>query len=202
MKLAVAGVMPDDYREIDAEFLRKIRNDGFHSVGCYEESLTALGAEGRKDFKSMLDGEGLGVHSWFIISETHIRPNHPDRGRDLDRFRLGAEIAHELGAESVGTSPGSFDPRHRWTAHPDNFAHRPLEYIADSFAEICPFFEDTGVKFGFEFGSAAVINTSERALWVLNAVKLAECFRLEIVESPRFKKLEESDTIQVTFEMD
>ncbi|MBT5413735.1 MAG: sugar phosphate isomerase/epimerase [Rhodospirillaceae bacterium] len=171
MKLAVAGLLPDDYRKIDSGFLRQLSDDGFKAVGCYEEPLVELGAEGRKEFKAKLDDFGLGVHSWFVVTDTHIRPDHPDRSRDVDRFRLSAEMAHELDAESVGTSPGSFDPRFRWAGHPDNLKHEGRELMADSMREICPFYEDADVKLGLEFGSASVVISPQQALWVLNAVQ-------------------------------
>ena len=174
MKLAVADVFDRGYEQWSYAFLRGLRDKGFHSIGFYEAPLLALGIAGRTDLKKKLDDAGLGVHSWFVACHTHIRPDDPRRRHDLDRFRESAELAAFFGAESVGTSPGSFDERHHWTAHPQNFRPETLELVASSLRQIVPFFEERKVKLGLEFGVPTAVDSIEKALWVVNAVGSAQ----------------------------
>lgn len=170
MKLAIADVFGRPYTAWDTQFLDGLRRMGFHSIGLYEAPLLELGDEGRLTLKRKLADAGLGVHSWFVVCHTHIRPRDNRRQADLDRFRRSADMAAFLGAESVGTSPGSFDERHHWTAHPENFQFETLCLVADSLREIVPIFEQRGVKLGLEFGNPTAVPSAEGALWLLDAV--------------------------------
>ena len=170
MKLAIADIFDRKYEDWTYAFLRGLKDKGFHSIGFYEAPLVELGKAGRRELKSKLEDAGLGVHSWFVACHTHIRPDDPRRRRDLERFRESAEIAAFFGAESVGTSPGSFDERHHWTAHPMNFRFETLRLVAASLREIVPFFEEHQVRLGLEFGVPTAVDTVEKALWVVNEV--------------------------------
>jgi sugar phosphate isomerase/epimerase len=174
MELAIADVFNQPYRAWDGAFLNGLRRKGFRSVGLYEQPLVDLGEEGRRALKQRLDDAGLRVHSWFVVCHTHIRPKDGRRPGDLDRFRRSAEFAAFLGADSVGTSPGSFDERHHWTAHPDNTRFDTLRLVADSLSEIAPVFEDAGVKLGLEFGVPTAVPTAEAALWLIDTVGSAK----------------------------
>jgi sugar phosphate isomerase/epimerase len=170
MELAIADVFNKPYHAWDGAFLDGLRSRGFHSVGLYEQPLTELGETGRRDLKRRLDDAGLRVHSWFVVCHTHIRPKDSRRPGDLDRFRRNAEFAALLGADSIGTSPGSFDERHHWTAHPDNARFDTLRLVADSLAEIVPICREVSVKLGLEFGVPTAVPTVEAALWLIDAV--------------------------------
>ena len=174
MKLAVADLFDRGYEQWSYAFLRGLRDKGFHSIGFYEAPLLALGKTGRSELKKKLGDAGLGVHSWFVACHTHIRPDDPRRAHDLDRFRESAELAAYFGAESVGTSPGSYDERHHWTAHPKNFQLEALELVAASLRQIVPFFEERNVKLGLEFGVPTAVDTIDKALWLVKTVGSAQ----------------------------
>lgn len=170
MEIGIADVFNRPYATWDGAFLDGLRRKGFTSVGLYEQPLVDLGEEGRRGLKRRLDDAGLRVHSWFVVCHTHIRPKDPRRSTDLDRFRRSADFAAQLGADSVGISPGSFDERHHWTAHPDNLRFETLKLVADSVAEIIPIYEQANVTLGLEFGVPTAVPTVERALWLIDAV--------------------------------
>ena len=172
MKLGVAGYgIPDDLADIDSKILRNLKSDGFSGFfGGSEEKMEALGSDGRKRLKNLCEDEGVEIASWFVVTQTHIRPNHPDKKKDVESFRRSAEMAVEVGCKSIGTSPGSLDDRGRWFAHPDNWKQEPLDMLAESLSEIVKFFEGSDVKLCLEYGSPTVVNTPERALWLAEQV--------------------------------
>ena len=171
MRLTVAGdYLPSDYADIDQATLRKIRDDGFTGTMAGPDQLEALGTEGRKRLRGMLEDEGVDIVSWFVVTPSHIRPDHPNRKKDVARFRRSVDLSQEIGCTSIGTSAGSFDPRGGWVAHPDNWGQRGLELLADSLREITKFFDDSGVYLCLEFGSATVLNSPERVRWVIDEV--------------------------------
>jgi sugar phosphate isomerase/epimerase len=170
VELAIGDLFKRPYDTWDAAFLRGLRAKGFRSVGLFEAPLVDLGDAGRREFKQKLDDAGLRVHSWFVICHTHVRPTDPRRPGDIDRFKRSAEYAALLSPDNVGTSPGSLDDRYQWTAHPDNLLFDSTRRVADSLAEILPFYEAAGVTFGLEFGVPTAVPTVERALWVVDAL--------------------------------
>ena len=87
MRLTVTGNLPDDFSEIDSALLRKIRADGFSGVAGGIEAIEALGREGRQRLKGLFEDEGMILVSPFVVTQTHLRPDDPERPQVVERFR-------------------------------------------------------------------------------------------------------------------
>ncbi|MCL4851848.1 MAG: sugar phosphate isomerase/epimerase [Bryobacteraceae bacterium] len=83
--------------------LSEIQELGFHYVeleGLGRENLIAVHAR-RKELRSVLDDCGLHVHNFCVVDPDMVHVDAAVRQPALDRFRLGAEIAEVLEAETL-----------------------------------------------------------------------------------------------------
>ena len=126
MRLGVVGMLPADFRDIDADHLEaiaalRLTGAGFHAPGeLLAEVRTAECARVAAEFASAgVDPVQFGIG----YGECLFDPDEDIRERVLNKIRRGLEVGRDLGAHVVLIRTGSLNPAGSYSPCRDN--HRP-----------------------------------------------------------------------------
>lgn len=113
----------------------------------------------------------------------YFNPVHPDEGKiknGIAVFKDHLSLAKRLGCDIVGSETGSYNGD-KWTYHPLNRTEEALARVVRTFAELCEYAQERGVKVGMEgaFGHVCHnVKTLERAVKTIGADNIKIIFDL------------------------
>ncbi len=159
MKLGVAGMLPGDWRNIDQEATRKIRNAGFLGASLFiNRPLEAEKAEIRR-VKAAFDAGGLEIaqtNGWY---EALVNPDDALRIQGVLGLQALVRIARQVDAPTTYVRPGGLNPNGHWYPHPENHSPRTFERLVDSLRQGAVVAEGEGMLLAIEGHVLSVLDT-------------------------------------------
>jgi len=170
MKLGVAGLLPGDWRKIDREATRRVREAGFLGAQWFiPKPLEADPHEIERVRQAFADG-GLeiaqvnGSYERLVDTDDTLRK---EGVRGLQALtRLGAKVK----APTVYVRPGSLNTNHHWGPHPANHTFETFDRLVDSLRQVCAVAEGEGVLLAIEGHVLSPLDTARRVRDLLDAV--------------------------------
>jgi sugar phosphate isomerase/epimerase len=170
MKLAVAGLMPADFRNVDDEVARQIRAAGF--VGCSCLFPDPMGTTDREvdRLRDTLHRAGVAVAQTNAFYQSLVNPDPHLRREGIEAQQAAVHICQRLQGEMLYVRPGSLNLRGHWWPHPDNHKPETIDRLVDSLQAIAPVAEDAGVTLAIEGHTVSPLDTPQKVREVIDRV--------------------------------
>jgi sugar phosphate isomerase/epimerase len=170
MKLGVLGLLPPDWRNIDVQAARRVKEAGFLGAQWFiPRPLEADPEDIQRVNRAFAEG-GLeiaqvnGSYERLVDSDDELRA---EGVRGLSALiRLGAMVQ----TPSVYVRPGSLSAAHHWGPHPLNTAPETLDRLVDSLRKVCRVAEAEGMLLAIEGHVLSPLDTPRRARQVIDVV--------------------------------
>lgn len=151
MKLAVAGLVPSDLREITAGRLAEIRRMGFAGASWHVGDAGALDEGSCTRVRVAFEEAGLVLAQ--VLPPQHPSLVHPDPTQRAAGVQLMAQccrLTQWLGGGNLYVRPGSVNPKGPWTPHPENRKPETLRWLVESLQALCEVAVDAEVMLAIE----------------------------------------------------
>jgi len=170
MKLAVAGLVPADFRAVDDAVARNIRASGF--VGCsitFQDPPSVLESEVDK-LRDTLHRAGVAIAQTNALYQALVNPDKTLRQEGIAAVHAAVRIAKRLQGDMLYIRPGSLNPRGHWWPHPDNHKPETIDRLVASLRAITPLAEDLGVTLAIEGHTVSPLSTPQLVRQVIERV--------------------------------
>ncbi len=130
---------------------------------CGDEMPRRVEPQTLRRIKSASEASGVGI---CAVNGT-FNMIHPDRGEvedGVERFRVVAAAAAELGSPLVTLCTGTRCRESMWRPHEDNETEEAWRDMVDTCGRLCDVAVQNGILLGVETEASNVVNTPEKAL--------------------------------------
>ena len=173
MRLGVVGMLPADFRNIDADHLEaiaalRLTGAGFHSPGeLLGEVKMAECDQVAAEFASV----GIDLVQFGIgFGECLFDPDEEVRERVLNKIRRGLEVGRDLGAHVVLIRTGSLNPAGSYSPCRDNHTPESRQRLIQSLREVADKAESVDTTVVVETHLLTIMDSPETNAQVLEAV--------------------------------
>jgi L-ribulose-5-phosphate 3-epimerase len=170
MKLGVAGLLPGDWRTIDKEACRKVRQAGFLGASLFINKPLEADTHDIQRVKNAFEAGGLEIaqaNGWY---EALINPDDHLRSAGIQGLQALVKIGKMVGAPTTYIRPGGVNPRGHWYAHPENHTPAAFERLIDSLKKVCQVAADEGMIMAIEGHVLSILNSPQKVRNLLDAV--------------------------------
>jgi len=162
--------LPGDWRKIDVEACRRIRDLGFHGVTLRINRPLEAQQEDVTRVQHAFQDADLGIaqlNGWY---ETLCNYDDAVRAQGVAGMIALARIGAVVQAPSVYVRPGGHNPNGHWYVHPENYSQRTFDLVVDSLRKVCAVAEREGVLIAIEGLVTSVLDTPQRMRELFDAV--------------------------------
>lgn len=170
IKIAVAGLLPADWRAIDAATCRAVQAAGFSGVSIVIDKPLEAQPDEIARVKAALDITGLRCAQANGMYERLIDADPARRALGIRGHQALTRIGRALDAHCVYVRPGSRNPRGHWWHHKDNHTQEAFDTLVDSCKQIARTAEQEGMTLAIEGHVSSTLDTPQRARDLLDAV--------------------------------
>jgi sugar phosphate isomerase/epimerase len=171
MLLGVAGLIPGDWKSIDAAVLDNVAEHGFKTVQIRVTDPQSMKDKDVKRLKSMFDSRGfempqtVGNYGGKLIAEDETQ-----RKDEIKFVKRMINVTARLGSPNTYLRPGSLNPKGGWMPHPENHTPEVFDRLVDSTKQICQVAENEGIMIAVEGGTVCPIDSPQRMKDLIDAV--------------------------------
>jgi sugar phosphate isomerase/epimerase len=171
MLLGVAGLVPGDWKTIDAAVLDNVAEHGFKTVQIRVDDPQSMNDKDVKRLKSMFDARGfempqtVGNYGGKLISESES-----DRKNEIKFVKRMVNLTARMGSPNTYLRPGSLNPKGGWMPHPENHSDKVFDRLIDSTKQICQVAENEGIMIAVEGGTVCPVDSPQRMKDLIDAV--------------------------------
>lgn len=170
MKLGVAGLLPPDWRTIDAAVTSRVRAAGFHGAQWFfprplEADLTEVRRV--KQAFAAVELEVAQVNGWY---EDLVNPDDTRRAAGVQGASALVRLGRMVGSITTFIRPGSLNPRGSWYPHPGNHTPETFDRLVTSLRLVCQTAETEGVTLVIEGHVLSPLDSPRRMRDLLDAV--------------------------------
>ncbi len=170
MKLGVAGLLPSDWRQIDAAAARRVREAGFLGAQWFiPDPLAADPGDVVRVRQAFRDG-GLEIAQLNGSYERLVDPDSALRAEGVRGLSALIRIGARIAAPTVYVRPGSLNLRSHWGPHPANHTSATFTRLVDSLRQACAVAEREGVLLAIEGHVLSPLDTPSKVRALLDAV--------------------------------
>ena len=170
MRAGVAGLMPRELSDVNADVARKIRETGFTGVSVVMHDPEGSPRAEYERVRDVLADAGVTVAHANPIYECLVNPDESVRQEGIRVLQHSCRCCRWLGSGITHVRPGSLNPRGHWWPYPGNTSPETIARLIDSLRQVAPAAEDEGVVLALEGGVPSPLDTPERVEYVLEAV--------------------------------
>ncbi len=163
--------MNGDWRAIDADVLRNVRNLGFSVLQIRVDDPRELGPSNSRALKQLFEEHGV------VVGQTVgnyggglVAADNGERAAAVEFMKGMCGVTVNLGAPDTYLRPGSLNPGSPWFPHPDNRSPRVFDRLVDSARQVCATAESEGVLIAVEGGVVCPLFSARRIRDFLDAV--------------------------------
>jgi sugar phosphate isomerase/epimerase len=170
MKLGVAGLLPGDWRKIDAVAIKQVRNAGFKGASLFIPKPLEARKEEILKVKQAFQQSNLEVaqaNGWY---EALVNPEESIRNEGVLGLQALLRISRMVDAPTTYVRPGGLNPRGHWYPHPDNHSQQTFDRLVDSLKKVAREAEREGVILAIEGHVLSCLDTPQRVRDLLDAV--------------------------------
>lgn len=171
MKLAVAGLLPSDWRAIDEAACQRVLDAGFAGISVVvNKPLEATPEDGLR-VRRALDATGLvcaQANGWY---ECLINKDPTIRAEGVRGHQALTRIGRQLNAHCVYVRPGSHNPSGHWWHHAENHTQATFDVLVESCKQIARTAEQEGMTLAIEGHVSSTLDTPQRARDLLDVVR-------------------------------
>jgi sugar phosphate isomerase/epimerase len=168
MKLAVAGLLPADFRNVDDEVARRVAAAGFVGCSCFFPDPMATTDREVDRLRETLHSAGVAVAQTNAFYQSLVNPDLRREG--VNALKAAVAICRRLQGDMLYVRPGSLNPGGHWWPHPDNHKPETIDRLVDSLQAVAPVAEDAGVTLAIEGHTVSPLNTPQQVRDVIERV--------------------------------
>jgi sugar phosphate isomerase/epimerase len=170
LSIAVAGLLPSDWRAIDAAACRTAQAAGFSGVSIVIDRPLEAQPDEIARVKAALDATGLRCAQANGFYERLIDADPARRALGIRGHQALTRIGRAFDAHCVYVRPGSRNPRGHWWHHKDNHTQEAFDTLVDSCKQIARTAEQEGMTLAIEGHVSSTLDTPQRVRDLLDAV--------------------------------
>jgi sugar phosphate isomerase/epimerase len=170
MKLAVAGLLPADLRNVDDEVARRVRAAGFVGCSCFFTDPTAPTVAELDRLRDTLRRAGVAVAQTNARYECLVNPDESLRKQGIATLQAAVKVCQRLQGDNLYVRPGSMNPNGPWFPHPDNHKQETIDRLVDSLRQVASAAEDAGVTLALEGHTVSPLDTPHIVREVMDRV--------------------------------
>lgn len=170
VKLAVAGLLPADWRNVDDEVARRVRAAGFVGCSCFFPDPTAPTVAELDRLRDTLHRAGVAVAQVNARYECLVNPDESLRKQGIAALQAAVKVCQRLQGDNLYVRPGSMHPVGHWLPHPDNHKPETIDRLVDSLRPVASAAEDAGVTLAIEGHTVSPLDTPAMVRAVIDRV--------------------------------
>lgn len=170
MKLAVAGLLPADLRNVDDEVARRVRAAGFVGCSCFFTDPTTPTVAELDRLRDTLHRAGVAVAQTNARYECLVNPDESLRKQGIATLQAAVKVCQRLQGDNLYVRPGSMHPDGHWFPHPDNYKPETIDRLVDSLRQVASAAEDAGVTLAIEGHTVSPLDTPQTVREVIDRV--------------------------------
>lgn len=163
MLLGVSGLVDGDWRAIDANVLKKVRQLGFAVLQVRVDDPRDLDDANAGTLKQRFEDHGV------LVGQTVgnyggglVAADDGERTAAIEFMKRMCGVTAALGAPDTYLRPGSLNPASPWYPHSENRSPEVFDRLVDSARQICVTAESEGVKVAVEGGVVCPLYSARR----------------------------------------
>ncbi|MDA1279043.1 MAG: sugar phosphate isomerase/epimerase [Chloroflexi bacterium] len=163
MLLGVAGLVPGDWKSIDAAVLDNVAEHGFKTVQIRVNDPQSMKDKDIARLKSMFESRGfempqtVGNYGGKLVAE-----NEAERKEEIKFVKRMVNLTARLGSPNTYLRPGSLNPKGGWMPHPKNHSQEVWDRLVDSTKQICSVAENEGIMIAVEGGVVCPVSSPQK----------------------------------------
>jgi sugar phosphate isomerase/epimerase len=170
MKLGVAGLLPSDWRKIDANICREVRQAGFRGAQWFFQAPLEADRNDVRRVQAAFSEADLDICQVNGSYEALVNPDERLRALGVRGLSALTRLGSMLHTPSVYVRPGGLNPRGHWWAHPENHVPDTFDRLIGSLKQVAGVAEVEGVTLVIEGHVLSVLDTARRVRDLLDAV--------------------------------
>jgi sugar phosphate isomerase/epimerase len=170
MKLGVSGMLPGDWRMIDGNATRRVRDAGFLGAQLFINKPLEADPRDIERVKSAFHESDLEIcqaNGWY---EALVNPDDEIRAEGVRGLQALTRIGRMVNAPTTYVRPGGVNPRGHWYAHPDNHSVQTFDRLVDSLKKVGRVAQAEGMILAIEGHVLSPLDSPQRIRDVLDAV--------------------------------
>ena len=170
MKLAVAGLLPTDWRDIDEAACAKVLAAGFEGISVVINKPLEATQDEVLRVQHAMHATGLvcaQANGWY---ECLINQDPAIRAEGVRGHQALTRMGRALNAHCVYVRPGSHNPRGHWWHHPKNHTQETFDVLVASCKQIARTAEQEGMTLAIEGHVSSTLDTPQRVRDLLDGV--------------------------------
>jgi len=172
MRIGVAGAfVPNDLDQVDERSVARIADRGLTGVGTHFRGDPAtLPRETLRRAHDLFAARGIAIVQSWGWHQPLISDDEGVRRAAVRTLGHAVRVAADLGAGSVMSGPGSFNPRGPWLPHPQNHSQGAEDALVRSLREVVGACQQYGVPIALECHVVSTLDSVARVRRILDRV--------------------------------